>query len=156
LKWDVHTSWTPVKPCLSWSCATKHTVDTPNTVIPQVQPENSVLQWGDLNLLLLSVTVYFRQDGTWVVKTDSWTMWMSCDIFVTDWLWRGCLLTTGHLSKWNLNFVSVRTIKEGSSPSHPVVVDTWDMLWVLLQRDCWKSGCAPDETLSSESWFSTV
>ena len=41
---------------------------------PQVQPENSVLQWGDLNLLLLSVTVYCRQDGTWVVKTDSGTM----------------------------------------------------------------------------------
>ena len=47
------------------------------TTEPQVQPENSVLQWGDLNLLLLSrsiVTVYYRQDGTWVVKTDSGTM----------------------------------------------------------------------------------
>ena len=42
-------------------------------------------------------------------------MWMCCDIFAATQLWRGSLLTTGHLSS-----------------SHPVVVGEGDVVWGLL------------------------
>jgi hypothetical protein len=37
-------------------------------------------------------------DRAWAARTGSWTMWMCCDIFAAPRLWRGSLLTTGHLS----------------------------------------------------------
>ncbi len=37
-------------------------------------------------------------DRAWEVRTGSGPMWMCGDIFAAEWLWRGRLLTTGHLS----------------------------------------------------------
>jgi hypothetical protein len=75
---------------------------------------NSVPQWGAESSLAGQWLPAAVWDGAWLVRTGSRLMLMCCDIFAAARLWRGCLLTTGHLSS-----------------SHPVVVGAGDVLWGL-------------------------
>ncbi len=64
---------------------------------------------------------------------------MCSDIFAAARLWRGCLLTTGHLSS-----------------RHHVVMGPGDVSWGSLCRDGWKRGRAVDTVLPSVYGFSAV
>ena len=79
------------------------------------EDENSVWQWRAESFLAWQWQLPAAgRDGTWTVRTVSRLMWMCGDIFAAQQLWRGLLLTTGHLSSL-----------------HPVVVG-----WVLGVGDC--------------------
>jgi hypothetical protein len=79
------------------------------------------------------------RDGAWEVRMGSGQMQMCCDIFAASWLWRGCLLTTGHLSS-----------------RHPVVVGAEDVSLGSLLLVWRKRGRAPGAVLPSECGFSAV
>jgi len=95
------------------------------------EDENSVWQWRAESFLAWQWQLPAAgRDGTWTVRTVSRLMWMCGDIFAAQQLWRGLLLTTGHLSSL-----------------HPVVVGAGDVSWgsrVLI------------DVLSSECRFSAV
>jgi hypothetical protein len=81
-------------------------------------------------------------DWAWEAKTGSGQMQMRVDIFAAEQLWRGRLLTTGHLSS-----------------CHPVVVGAGDVAWSLW-RSRWRDGRwrgrAPGVALPSVCGFSAV
>ena len=70
-------------------------------------------------------------------------MQMCCDIFAVERLWRGCLLTTGHLSS-----------------SHPVVVGAGDVLWGLYGggAEAWaySGSCDAERVLFIGTQFSNL
>jgi hypothetical protein len=72
------------------------------------------------------------QDG---LRADT----VCCDIFAAARLWRGRLLTTGHLSS-----------------RHPVVVGAGDVLWGSRRRGGGKRGRAPGVALPSACGVSSV
>ena len=71
--------------------------------------ENSVPQWGAGSSLAGQWLPAAGGDGAWAATTGSGPMRMCGDIFAAARLWRGRLLTTGHLSS-----------------RHPVVVGAGD------------------------------
>jgi hypothetical protein len=73
------------------------------------------------------------------VRTGSGPMPMCCDIFAAARLWRGRLLTTGHLSS-----------------SHPVVVGAGDVAWGSQRWGVRKRGRAQGAALPSACGFSAV
>jgi hypothetical protein len=88
--------------------------------------KNSVQQWKAESSFAGQWLPAAGGDWAWAVRTGSWLMPMCCDIFAAARLWRGRLLTTGHLSS-----------------RHPVVVGAGDVSWGSLRRVRRKRGRAP-------------
>jgi hypothetical protein len=101
--------------------------------------KNFVPQWGAESSFAGQWLPAAVGDGTWAVRTGSGPMRMCADIFAAARLWRGRLLTTGHLS-----------------PRHPVVVGAGDVSWGSRRRGGRKRGRAPGAALLSACGFSTV
>jgi hypothetical protein len=101
--------------------------------------KNSVPQWGAESSLAWQWLPAAGGDGAWTVRTGSWPMRMCGDIFAAVQLWRGRLLTTGHLSS-----------------RHPVVVGAGNVSWGSLRQGGRKRGRAPGAVLPSACEFSAV
>jgi hypothetical protein len=101
--------------------------------------ENSVPQWGAESSLAGQWLPAAGGDGAWAVRTGSGPLRMCGDIFAAARLWRGRLLTTGHLSS-----------------RHPVVVGAGDVAWGSRRRGGRKRGLAPGAVMPSACGFSAV
>jgi hypothetical protein len=102
--------------------------------------KNSVPQWGAESSLAGQWLRAAGGDGACAARTGSGPMWMCGDIFAAARLWRGRLLTTGHLSS-----------------RHSVVVGAGDVAWGSRRRGGPRRGRAPGAALPSACWvFSSV
>ena len=101
--------------------------------------ENSVPQWGAGSSLAGQWLPAAGGDGAWAATTGSGPMRMCGDIFAAARLWRGRLLTTGHLSS-----------------RHPVVLGAGDVAWGSRRRGGRKRGRPPGAALPSACGVSTV
>jgi hypothetical protein len=99
--------------------------------------ENSVPQWGAESSLAGQWLPATGGDWALVARTGSGQMRMCGYIFAAARLWRGRLLTTGHLS-----------------PRHPVVVGAGGVSWGSRRRGGRKRGRAPGGAMPSACGFS--
>jgi hypothetical protein len=96
----------------SWEMEFILTILSESTSVSKLETlgQNSVQQWGAESSLTCQWLPAAGGDGAWAARTDSRPMRMCGDIFAAARLWRGRLLTTGHLSS-----------------RHPVVVGAGDV-----------------------------
>jgi hypothetical protein len=99
----------------------------------------TVLQWGAESSMAGQWLPAAGGDGAWAARTDSGPMRMCGDIFAAARLWRGRLMTTGHLSS-----------------CHPVIVGAGDVALGSRQRGGRRRGRAPGAVLPSACGFSAV
>jgi hypothetical protein len=101
--------------------------------------KNSVPQWGAESSLAGQWLPTAGGDGAWAARTGSGPMRMCGDIFTAERLWRGPLLTTGHLSS-----------------RHPVVVGAGCVARGFRRRGGRRHGRAPGAALPSACGVSAV
>ena len=75
-------------------------------------------------------------DRAWAARTGSGQMWMCGDIFAAARLWRGRLLTTGHLSSRHPVVVGAGDVVGGMSEDNDRCFSMLVLLTVVFQHHC--------------------